>query len=313
MSEKDRFKGITTALITPFDADGELDSAGLRALIDRQIESGVNGIAVVAGSGEYVNLSPGEREQVIRISVEQAANRVQVIAGVLAPDTRAAVSSARTACAAGADALLVLTPYYNKPSRAGIVGHFKALSDATDRPILVYNNPGRTGIHLTTEDYLALAEAGRLVGVKECTRDLGEFSATVAALGERWAILSGEDDLLYPSYELGAPGGIITIGNIVPALWAEMNAAITAGDHEKARTIHYAVLPLIQTVCTLNHPALVKGAMKILGLAGGRTRAPLADPTPEQMERIKAILDSLPSRSTTYPPSSELRSSTLER
>jgi 4-hydroxy-tetrahydrodipicolinate synthase len=293
MSEKDRFKGITTALITPFDADGELDAGGLKALIDRQIECGVNGIAVVAGSGEYLNLSPAEREQVVRISVEQAAGRIQVIAGVLAPDTRDAVASAKTACAAGAEALLVLTPFYNKPSRDGIVGHFKAVSDATDRPILVYNNPGRTGIHLTTEDYLALAEAGRLSGVKECTRDLAEFSATVAALGERWAILSGEDDLLYPSYELGAPGGIVTTGNIVPALWVSMDAAIAAGDHEKARAVHYAVLPLIQAVYRLNHPALVKGALRTLGLAGGRSRAPLADPRPEQMERIKAVLAGL--------------------
>ena len=295
MSEKDRFKGITTALITPFDADGEVDAGGLKALIDRQIESGVNGIAVVAGSGEFVNLSPAEREQVVRISSEHAAGRIQVIAGVLAPNTREAVASAKAACAAGAEALLVLTPFYNKPSLDGIVGHFKAISDATDRPLLVYNNPGRTGIHLTTEDYMALAEAGRLIGVKECTRDLAEFSNTVAALGDRWAVLSGEDDLLYPSYELGAPGGIITTGNIVPALWVSMDAAISAGDHGKARQVHYAVLPLIQAVYTLNHPALVKGALRTLGLAGGRSRAPLADPTPEQMERIKAVLDGLPS------------------
>ena len=295
MSGKDQFKGIITALITPFDADGNVDEGGLCALIERQVDSGVTGIAVVAGSGEYVNLSPDERERVVRLSVEQAAGRIQVIAGVLAPDTRDAVATAKTACAAGADGLLVLTPFYNKPSRDGIIGHFKAVSDATDRPIIVYNNPGRTGIHLTTGDYLALADAGRMVGVKECTRDLAEFAATVAALGDRWAILSGEDDLLYPSYELGAPGGIITTGNVLPALWCAMDAAIAAGDHDKARDIHYAVLPFIQTVYTLNHPALVKGALRILGLAGGRTRAPLADPTAEQMERIKAVLDGLPS------------------
>ena len=293
MSEKDRFKGIITALVTPFDVDGEVDEDGLRALIDRQIESGVNGIAVVAGSGEYVNLSPSEREQVVRISVERAAGRIQVIAGVLAPDTREAVASARTACVSGADALLVLTPFYNKPSQEGIIGHFKAVSDATDRPILVYNNPGRTGINLTTEDYAALAGAGRLFGVKECSRDLADFSRTVAEMGDKWAILSGEDDLLYPSLELGAAGGIITTGNVVPALWVDMYAAITAGDHARARAVHYAVLPLIEVVYTLNHPALVKGALRTLGLAGGSTRAPLADPTPEQEARIKAVLAGL--------------------
>ena len=293
MSGKEQFKGIITALITPFDADGDVDEGGLGTLIERQIDSGVTGVAVVAGSGEYVNLSPDERERVVRASVDAVAGRIQVIAGVLAPDTRDAVATAKAVSAAGADALLVLTPFYNKPSKAGIIGHFKAVSDATDRPIIVYNNPGRTGIHLTTEDYLALADAARTVGVKECTRDLAEFAATVAALGDRWAILSGEDDLLYPSYELGAPGGIITTGNVLPALWCAMDAAMAAGDHARARDIHYAVLPFIQTVYTLNHPALVKGGLRILGLPGGRTRAPLADPTAEQMERIKAVLDGL--------------------
>ena len=288
-----RFKGIITALITPFDGDGPVDADGLRALVERQVASGATGIAVAAGSGEYVNLTAAEREEVLAVSVEQAAGRIQVIAGVLAPDTRGAVAAAKRAGELGADALLVLTPFYNKPSQAGLIGHFKAVSDATDRPILVYNNPGRTGIHLRTDDYLALADAARTVGVKECTRDLAEFAGTVAALGERWAILSGEDDLLYPSMELGSPGGIITTGNIVPALWVDMWRAVTAGDHARARDIHYAVLPLIQTVYTLNHPALVKGALRTLGLAGGRTRAPLADPTPEQMAQIKAVLDGL--------------------
>ncbi len=293
MNEKDRFKGIITALITPFDANGDVDEMGLRTLIDRQVESGVAGIAVVAGSGEFINLAPAERDRVVAVSVEQAAGRIQVIAGTLAPDTRAAVAAAKSACTQGAEALLVLTPFYNKPSQAGIVGHFKAVSDATDRPIVVYNNPGRTGINLTTEDYAALAEAGRLFGVKECNRDLADLSRTIAEIGLSWAILSGEDDLLYPSLELGAQGGIITTGNIVPALWTDMYRAIRAGDHDTARGVHYAVLPLIRAVYKLNHPALVKGALRTLGLPGGRTRAPLADPTPDETERIKAVLDVL--------------------
>ena len=166
---------------------------------------------------------------------------------------------------------------------------------------MVYNNPGRTGINLTTEDYAALAGAGRLFGVKECSRDLADFSRTVAEMGDKWAILSGEDDLLYPSLELGAAGGIITTGNVVPALWVDMYAAITAGDHARARAVHYAVLPLIEVVYTLNHPALVKGALRTLGLAGGSTRAPLRRSDPRtggadqgrprgpEVDRVRAV------------------------
>jgi 4-hydroxy-tetrahydrodipicolinate synthase len=294
MSEKDRFTGIITALITPFTQDGAVDEDALRVLIDDQIEGGVNGIAVVAGSGEFVNLSPQERLRVVDVSVEAAAGRVAVIGGVLAPDTREAVACSKAACQAGADAVLVLTPFYNKPSRDGLYGHFKAVSDAIDKPVILYNNPGRTGINMDLQDYVVLAGDANVVGVKECNRDLADFSRLLAELGDKWSVLSGEDDLLYPSFALGAPGGIITTGNIAPKTWTAMARAVAEGDQAKAKAIHYAVLPLIQAVYTLNHPALVKCAVRTRGLPAGHTRAPLADPTPEQVERIKAVLKDLP-------------------
>jgi len=288
-----RFKGITTALVTPFNEAGEVDEPGLRTLIDHQIEAGVDGIAVVAGSGEAVNLSPSEQEQVVRVCVEHAAKRIEVIAGVLAPDTRSAVAWSKQASRLGVDGLLVLTPFYNRPSKAGVVHHFKAVADATDTPVLLYNNPGRTGISLDINDYVTLSESERIVGVKECNRDLADFSRLIAELGDRWAVLSGEDDLLYPSLALGAAGGIITTGNILPRLWVDMYAAVAQGDHAKAKAEHYKVLPVIRAVYTLNHPALVKEAIRILDMPGGRTRAPLMNPTTEQCKIIKEVLEDM--------------------
>lgn len=285
------FKGIITALVTPFDAAGNLDENGLRRLIDQQVAGGVAGVAVVAGSGEAVNLTDAEQARIVEISVAQAAGRIQVIAGVLMPDTRSAVRWATQAGDMGVDAVLVLTPFYNRPSRAGLVDHFRAVTQATDKPVLLYNNPARTGIGLGIDDYLALAQASAsVVGVKECNRDLADFSRLVAELGSHWAILSGEDDLLYPSLVLGAAGGIITTGNILPRAWVDLYAAASGGNYAAARAAHYELLPLIRSVYTLNHPALVKEAIRQLGLPGGRTRQPLADPTPAQCQVITQVL-----------------------
>ena len=293
MQQKHRFQGIITALVTPFNSDGEVDEIGLRTLVRRQIEDGAMGLAVVAGSGEFVNLLASERELVVRVSVAESAGQIPTIAGVLMPNTHDAVSWSKNACKLGVDALLVLTPYYNKPSKEGIQSHFMAISDAADRPILLYNNPGRTGISLTIEEYLALSEKANIIGVKECNRDLSFLSSLISEVGSRLAILSGEDDLLFPSLSLGAAGGILTTSNIILQMWTTMYHAVSNNDFRKAKEIHYRVLPLIREVYTLNHPALVKAALSILGLPGGRTRLPLADPRPEQLERVKEVLSTL--------------------
>lgn len=286
----DRVRGIITALVTPFRPDDSVDEEGLRVLLERQIKNGIHGVAVVAGSGEYVNLSDDERSRIVSLSVEQVAGRVPVIVGVLSPNTRDAVAWGKKAASLGADALLVLSPYYNKPSVPGIVGHYRAIAEAAGLPIIVYNNPPRTGIDLTA-CYAQLAEIPEIIGIKECNRDLAVLSQTISALGTRWStILGGEDDLLYPSLVLGVRGAILTTSNIVPSRWVAMYDAFTGGDHETARAIHYELLPLINAVYTLNHPALVKKALTTLGLPAGRTRAPLADPLPEQVKRIEELI-----------------------
>jgi len=186
--------------------------------------------------------------------VDEIAGKIPVIAGVLSASTREAVKWSKEAAHLGVDALLVLTPYYNKPSIKGLVAHFRSVAEATDLPIIVYNNPGRTSIKLLPDDYIKLSTIPEIIGVKDC----------------------GDDDLLYPCFELGARGGILTTSNVLPSLWVEMYNAIANGDHKKAKTIHYKILPFFQAIMTQNHPALVKKALTLLGLPAGRTRAPLA-------------------------------------
>jgi 4-hydroxy-tetrahydrodipicolinate synthase len=286
------FKGIITALITPFDANGNLDESGLRILLRRQVDCGVHGVAVVAGSGEFVNLSDAERRRVVEISAEEVSGRIPVIMGILSPDTASAVAWGKEAKGLGADALLLLSPYYNKPSVPGLINHFRSVAEATDLPIIAYNNPGRTGINLTS-NLPELAEIPGIVGVKECNRELALLSQTIATLGDKLDVLSGEDDLLYPSFELGVKGGILTTSNVAPSHWVRMYNAMVKGDHATARAIHYEMLPFINAVYVLNHPASVKKALSIMGLPAGSTRAPLASPTPEQERRINDLILSM--------------------
>lgn len=287
-------KGVITALVTPFSPDDTIDEEGLRVLLRRQFEQGIHGIAVVAGSGEYVNLSETERSLVVEISVDELAGRIPVIAGVLSPNTRDASIWAEKATLLGADALLVLTPYYNRPSIDGVIDHFRTVAEATSLPILIYNNPGRTGINLLPDDYEKCADIPAIKGIKECSRDLAMLSQTISLLATRWtSILCGEDDLLYPALELGAAGGILTTSNVLPARWAAMYRAILTDDHETARATHYEVLPFFRAIYSDNHPALIKKALTVLGLPAGRTRAPLADPTVEQEECLRELIETM--------------------
>ena len=286
-------KGINTALITPFDSEGNVDEKGLRILLKYQIDNGINGVAVVAGSGEYVNLSQKECARVVEISVEEVAGRINVIAGVLETNTRDAVNWSKEAAHLGADGLLVLTPFYNKPSKEGIFNHFRSIAEASELPIIVYNNPGRTGIQLMPEDYLKLAEIPYVKGVKECNRDMATFSDTISLLKSKWSILCGDDDILYSMLGLGAHGGILTTSNVIPSYWVNMYNAMVNNDYEKAKSLHYQTLVFFKAIMAPNHPSLVKRAVALIGLPAGRTRAPLADPTEEQEKHLKKVIESM--------------------
>lgn len=289
--------GIYTAIVTPFTKDDEFDEKAFRKIVDFQIESGIHGLLVVGGSGEFVSLTPSERQHVVEVAVGQVADRVPVLVGALAPGTREVQDTVRYAEKAGASAVLVLPSYYIKASAAGVFEHFARVADTTSLPIVAYNNTGRTGLNLDISILEKLASIKSIVALKECERDLAIVSAKIKAVGDRIAILSGDDDLGFPTFLLGSPGGIFMTANLVPALHRKLFDAVKEGDLETAREAHYALLPLVDALYTANHPGPLKDAMKLVGYSVGHARAPLQGAEAANLERAKVALKHLESLS----------------
>jgi len=283
--------GIYTAIVTPFTRNDEFDEPSFRKIVDFQIESGIHGLLVVGGSGEFVSLTPSERQRVIEVAIDQAANRVPVLAGALAPGTREVQDTVRYAEKAGASAVLVLPSYYIKASPAGVYEHFARVADATSLPIVAYNNTGRTGLNLDIPILEKLATIESIVALKECERDLAIVSAKIKAIGDRIAILSGDDDLGFPTFLLGSPGGIFMTSNLVPALHRKLFDAVKQGDIDTAREAHYALLPLVNALYTANHPGPLKDAMEFVGYPVGVARAPLQGAEVDNLERAEVALE----------------------
>ena len=291
-------KGIYTAIVTPLTAADDFDEPAFRRLIDFQVDEGAAGLLVIGGSGEFVSLTPAERERVIDVAIDQVAHRIPIIVGALAPGTREVQDTVRYAAKAGADAVLVLPSYYIKASPAGIFEHFARVADAAAIPIVAYNNAGRTGITLDVSMLEQLASIPSIVALKECDRDLAVISAKISAVGERIAILSGDDDLGFPTFLLGSPGGIFMTANLVPAFHRKLFAATTKSDLSNsdltmARNAHYALLPLVEALYTANHPGPLKDAMALIGHPVGPARAPLQRASAETLIRAEAALKKL--------------------
>jgi 4-hydroxy-tetrahydrodipicolinate synthase len=285
--------GIYTAIVTPFTADDSFDAAAFRKLIDFQIDAGIHGLLVIGGSGEFVSLTPSERQHVVEVAIDQVAGRVPVLVGALAPGTREVQETVRHAAKAGADAVLVLPTYYIKASPDGVFEHFARVADTAAIPIVAYNNTGRTGITLDVSMLERLTDIPSIVALKECERDLAIVSAKIKAVGDRIAILSGDDDLGFPTFLLGSPGGIFMSANLIPAFHRSLFEASVAGRIEAARSAHFALLPLIEALYTANHPGPLKDAMALIGHPVGPARAPLQRASPANLERARIALKAL--------------------
>lgn len=286
-------RGIITALLTPFHPDGALDLGTLRTRIAWQLDQGIQGLLVGGVSGEYVNLSREERGQVVQATVGAVAGRVPVIAGILEPNTRQAVAAAKDFEALGVQALLLLTPYHNLPTPAGIITHFRTVHDATSLPILLYNNPGRTGIDMDLALQEELAALLRIVGVKECRREMAIVSEQIRRARPGFAVLSGEDDLALATFVLGGAGAILTGGNILPGLFLDIYHLVQRGEVAKAVELHHQMMPLILAIYTRNHPYPLKEAMALAGMPVGPARPPLAPMDEAQREKVRAALRDL--------------------
>ena len=273
-----RPSGVFTALITPFTDSGAVDEAALRRLVKRQIEGGVAGLVPCGTTGEAVTLDPDEHERVVTVAVEEAraaSRRVPVIAGCGTNDTKKSQKLAERCRKAGADMLLVVTPYYNKPTPPGLIAHFRAVADAGQLPVVIYNVPGRTGVNMLPDTVLKLAEDPRFAAVKEASGSLDQACEILRARPERFAVLSGEDSLAVPMIGCGADGIIAVVSNEAPRLFADLVAAALAGDRAKAAALQARLFPLMKANFRESNPIPVKWAMARLGLCGGTVRLPL--------------------------------------
>jgi 4-hydroxy-tetrahydrodipicolinate synthase len=285
-----RLGGAITALVTPFDGAGKIDRPALERIVRFQIDAGIDGLCPCGTTGEGATLDEDEKARVVATVVEQAAGRVPVIAGCGTNDTRTTVSGARAAARVGANALLVVSPYYNKPNASGLVAHYRAVADATALPVVVYNVPGRTGHNLGAEMLLRLAEIPGVIAVKEASGDLEQMATILASRPAGFVVLSGEDGLALPSIALGAEGLVSVVSNEAPGEMAALVRHARAGELERARALHFRLLPLMRANFVETNPVPVKAAMHRLGACGPTLRLPLgpaAEPT------LRAIDDAL--------------------
>jgi 4-hydroxy-tetrahydrodipicolinate synthase len=285
--------GIYTAIVTPFTSADAFDEAAFRKLIEFQIGAGISGLLVIGGSGEFVSLTPAERQRVVEVAIDQTAKRIPILVGALAPGMREVQATVRHAAKAGADAVLVLPTYYIKASADGVCEHFARVADTASIPIVAYNNTGRTGITLDVSILERLARIPAIVALKECERDLAIVSAKIEAVGDRIAILSGDDDLGFPTFLLGSPGGIFMSANLIPAFHRQLFEASVSGRTASARKAHFALLPLIEALYTANHPGPLKDAMVFVGHPVGPARAPLQRASAEALQRAELALRQL--------------------
>ena len=284
------FIGAMTALVTPFHA-GQVDEPALRALVEAQIEAGIDGLVPVGTTGEAPTLEPEEQAFVIRIVAEAARKRVPVIAGCGANSTAHTIALARAAEGAGADGLLVVTPYYNKPTQEGLYRHFRAVADATPLPLVVYNIPGRSVIDLSTDTLLRLAaDEPRIVAVKDATGQVARMQEIVRQLGGRLTLLCGEDALNFACYAVGGQGCISVTSNVTPKLVAAVWDAAAAGDFVSARALHFQTLTLTEALFAESSPIPVKAALAMMKRIDPEIRAPLYSISDGAKVRLRAAL-----------------------
>lgn len=283
------FEGCLTALVTPF-RDGAVDYDALSRLVDWQIEQGVDGIVSVGTTGESATLDVDEHVAVIAATVKAARGRVPVIAGAGGNATSEALALTRASEAAGADGLLHVTPYYNRPSQEGLFRHFEAIARATALPIVLYNVPSRTACDLATETVARLADYANIVAIKDATGNLVRGTDLVARVGGRMAVLSGDDGTALPLYAVGGRGVISVVSNVAPRAMSDMWDAAAAGDWARARARHLELRALCQLLFAEPSPAPTKAALALLGRCRPEVRLPLVLATAALGEQLRAEL-----------------------
>ncbi len=285
------FTGAGVAIVTPFTADGEIDYEGLGFLIDEQIEKGTDAIIICGTTGESATMSDEEHKACIKFAVERTAKRIPVIAGTGSNDTKYAIALSKEAEDMGVDALLVVTPYYNKSTQRGLIAHFTAIADSVNIPIILYNIPSRTGVSMTVETIAKLAEHKNIVAVKEASGNISFAAKLIAACGDKIDVYSGNDDMIVPLMSLGAKGVISVLSNVAPDVAHNMAQAALDGDYATAQKLQIEYLDLINALFIEVNPIPVKEALNLMGKPSGECRMPLYAMEDKNVLVLKSALE----------------------
>ena len=283
--KKTVFQGMATAIITPMTPSG-IDYETLGRFIEFQIKNGINALVVMGTTGENATIEPEDQAKVIRYTVEKVAGRVPVIAGTGTNNTVHVLHQTKNACDAGADAVLVVTPYYNKATQNGLIAHYTAVADASTVPVILYNVPGRTGCNLLPKTVAKLAEHPNIVGIKEATGNMAQMVQLAALCGDKLDIYSGEDALTVPMMSMGAAGAISVLSNVAPKEAVAMSDACLAGDFKTAAALQCKLLPLIDALFSEVNPIPAKAAVAAMGFGQEYLRMPLTSMEDHNRENL---------------------------
>jgi 4-hydroxy-tetrahydrodipicolinate synthase len=286
---KRMFQGSMVALVTPFK-DGRIDEPVLRELVEFHVKNGTDALVPCGTTGESPTLTHDEHKRMIELTIEAANARIAVVAGTGSNSTTEAIDLTRYAKQAGADGALLVLPYYNKPTQAGLIAHCRAVADAADLPLILYNIPGRTGVNMLPETLAALADHPYIVGMKEATGNLEQMTHDIVLCGDKLSFLSGDDTLTLPLLAVGGRGVISVVANIVPRDVSDLVRAFLSGDWKRAREIHLKLFPLCQAMFCETNPIPVKTAMALLGMVGGELRLPLWPISEMNLTKLKAAM-----------------------
>ncbi|SIQ92503.1 4-hydroxy-tetrahydrodipicolinate synthase [Alkalispirochaeta americana] len=284
------FKGVYTALITPFTAEGAIDEPALRRIVNAQIEAGVAGLVPVGTTGESPTVTHQENIRVIGIVIEEARGRVPVIAGTGSNSTAEAIEMTREAKKLGATATLQVAPYYNKPSQEGFYRHFTTIADTVDLPIMVYNIPGRTGKNIETDTLVRMANHPNIVAIKEASGSISQMMDVIARLPEDFAVLSGDDNLAFVLTSLGGQGVVSVASNLIPSRMVKLVDQTLQGEWAHAREAHYKLLPFFRALFLDTNPVPIKYMMHRAGFCENSYRLPMVPLSEENQRSIDALL-----------------------
>jgi 4-hydroxy-tetrahydrodipicolinate synthase len=287
------FRGLGTALVTPFRRDFSLDEAALRFLVKRQLKGGVDFLVPCGTTGESPSLAQAEKRRVVEITLEETGGCVPVVAGAGGYNTAEVIESAREYEALGANGILSVTPYYNKPSQEGLYQHFKAIAASVSIPLILYNVPGRTGVNLEPATVARLAQIDNITGIKEASGNISQMSQIFQLVPDDFAVLSGDDAITLPLAALGGVGVISVVSNEVPAEMASLVRDTLSRNFTRARETHCRYLPLMEINFVESNPGPVKAALAMMGLIEPVWRLPLVSPNPQNLAKIRGVLDSL--------------------